>query len=315
METANASFGQGISVTAVQLVTAMSAIANGGRLLEPVLVKRVSTSTGEVVREGAMHVRREAAPAHVTKLVAEMLTAVTEDGGTGVEAAVPGFRVAGKTATAQKVDPTTGRYSPDKFTASFVGFVPADKPRLVIAVVLDEPMIGHYGGDLAGPVFRRVAESSLRYLGVTPSEGTKAFAVARAGDPADKILAAYHPVEAAARPQSAAPTAQVTGRFPCPDASRHGSARRRTSHAWSWPRSARGGERSHRPTGARSGYHRAEGKRRAAFVRAVFMNPGRRDLPTHPLRLADLVRELGSSAASLDGGRQPWRSAGSCTTT
>jgi cell division protein FtsI (penicillin-binding protein 3) len=98
-----------------------------------------------------------------------MLTAVTEDKGTAVEAAVPGFRVAGKTSTAQKVDPATGKYSSDMYTAVFVGFVPVEHPKLVVAVVLDEPTIGHYGGDLAGPVFRRVAEASLRYLGVTPS--------------------------------------------------------------------------------------------------------------------------------------------------
>jgi cell division protein FtsI (penicillin-binding protein 3) len=104
---------------------------------------------------------------------------------------VSGFRVAGKTATAQKVDPATGKYSQEKFTASFVGFVPAERPRVVVAVVLDEPMIGHYGGDLAGPVFRRVAEASLRYLGVTPNDNAKAMAVSRSDDPADKVLAAY----------------------------------------------------------------------------------------------------------------------------
>jgi cell division protein FtsI (penicillin-binding protein 3) len=130
-------------------------------------------------------------PATVAKTVAEMLTAVVEDGGTGVEAAMGGFRVAGKTATAQKVDPATGKYSEDKYTASFVGFVPADKPRLVIAVVLDEPMIGRYGGDLAGPVFRRVAEASLRYLGVPPaSSPPKIKTVTRSGDPADMTFAA-----------------------------------------------------------------------------------------------------------------------------
>ena len=123
-----------------------------------------------------------------------MLTAVTEDGGTAVEAAVPGFRVAGKTSTAQKVDPATGKYSTEKYTAVFVGFVPVEQPRLVVAVVLDEPMIGHYGGDLAGPVFRRVAEASLRYLGVTPSAGSaKLAAVKREGDPADATLAAMKP--------------------------------------------------------------------------------------------------------------------------
>jgi cell division protein FtsI (penicillin-binding protein 3) len=190
VETANASFGQGISVTTVQLAVAMSAIANGGKLMEPILVRKITDARGNVVKEWSSHMRREAVPQGVAKTVAEMLTAVVEDGGTGREAAMDGFRVAGKTATAQKVDPTTGKYSEDKYTASFVGFVPADKPRLVIAVVLDEPMIGHYGGDLAGPVFRRVAEASLRYLGVSPQGASpKLKTVTRSGDPADVILA------------------------------------------------------------------------------------------------------------------------------
>jgi cell division protein FtsI (penicillin-binding protein 3) len=191
VETANASFGQGISVSTVQLAVAMGAIANGGKLMEPILVKKISDTRGAVVKEWTPHVRRETVPASIAKTVAEMLTAVVEEGGTGVEAAMPGFRVAGKTATAQKVDPATGKYSEDKYTASFVGFVPAEKPRLVIAVVLDEPMIGRYGGDLAGPVFRRVAEASLRYLGVAPSHSApKIKAVTRNGDVADATLAA-----------------------------------------------------------------------------------------------------------------------------
>jgi cell division protein FtsI (penicillin-binding protein 3) len=191
VETANASFGQGISVTTVQLAVAMGAIANGGKLMEPILVKKISDARGVALKEWTPHVRREAVPAGVAKTVAEMLTAVVEEGGTGVEAAMTGFRVAGKTATAQKVDPATGKYSEDKYTASFVGFVPADKPRLVIAVVLDEPMIGRYGGDLAGPVFRRVAEASLRYLGVPPSHSApKIKTVTRNGDVADATLAA-----------------------------------------------------------------------------------------------------------------------------
>jgi cell division protein FtsI (penicillin-binding protein 3) len=177
VETANASFGQGISVTTVQLAMAFAALANGGKLMEPILVRKVVDVRGNIVRETAPRARREAVPAGVARLIADMLTAVTEPGGTGVEAAVPGFRVAGKTATAQKVDPQTGRYSEEKFTASFVGFLPAERPRLVVAVVLDEPTIGHYGGDLAGPVFRRVAEASLRYLGVVPPGAAKSVAV------------------------------------------------------------------------------------------------------------------------------------------
>ena len=196
VDTAEASFGQGISVTTLQLAMAMGAIANGGRLLEPVLVHKVSDGRGETVREGAPRVRREVIPAGIAHMVGEMLTAATEAGGTATEAAVPGFRVAGKTGTAQKVDPATGKYSMEHFTAVFMGFVPAERPRLVIAVVLDEPVIGHYGGDLSGPVFRRVAEASLRYLGVTPSGASaKLQAVSRSGDLADTTLAAMHASE------------------------------------------------------------------------------------------------------------------------
>jgi cell division protein FtsI (penicillin-binding protein 3) len=204
---------------------AMSAIANGGRLLEPVLVKRVSDGSGATVRESSTHVRREVVSPGVARTVAEMLTAVTEDGGTAVEAAVPGFRVAGKTSTAQKVDPATGKYSTEKYTAVFVGFVPVDHPRLVVAVVLDEPTIGRYGGDLAGPVFRRVAEASLRYLGVTATPGSaKITAVKREGDPADAMLASMRSLAAPAAPApSPAPAASATGVPPgsvrVPDAS------------------------------------------------------------------------------------------------
>lgn len=200
VETANAAFGQGISVTTIQLAMAFAAIANGGRLLEPVLVRKVTDGRGQVVREGAPRVRREVVPVGIAKMMGEMLTAVTEEGGTAVEAAVPGFRVAGKTSTAQKVDPTTGRYSMEKFTSSFVGFVPAERPRLVVAVVLDEPVIGHYGGDLAGPVFRRVAQQSLRYLGVAlPNKGhvAKIGSVRRSGDVADVTMATWKPPIAA----------------------------------------------------------------------------------------------------------------------
>ena len=136
--------------------------------MTPVLVRKVTDGQGNTVQEFPPTVRREAISPNVAQLVSEMLVAVTEGEGTGVEAAVPGFRTAGKTATAQKTDPATGKYTADRFTASFVGFVPAENPRVVIAVVLDEPMITHAGGSVAAPVFRRVAEMSLRYLGMIP---------------------------------------------------------------------------------------------------------------------------------------------------
>jgi cell division protein FtsI (penicillin-binding protein 3) len=195
VETAIASFGHGISVTTIQLAMALSAIANGGRLLEPLLIRRVTDGAGNVVREGVPHVRREVVSSNVARTMAEMMVAVTEGEGTGVEASIPGFRVAGKTATAQKADPATGRYTTDRFTSSFIGFVPAERPRIAIAVVLDEPAVAHAGAFVAAPAFRRIAEMSLRYLGVTP-RGTAPAALSAVGDkpdPAEKTYALLRP--------------------------------------------------------------------------------------------------------------------------
>ena len=189
----------------------MSAIANGGKVMEPILVRKVADAKGNVIKEWAPRVRREAIPAATAKMVSEMLTAVVEEGGTGVEAAMQGFRVAGKTATAQKVDPATGKYSEDHYTASFVGFVPAEKPRLVVAVVLDDPMIGHYGGDLAGPVFRRVAEASLRYLGVPPSNVKPAVKQVKAADADPPLVAAPTPPP---KPEPPAPPVPIGAPLP-----------------------------------------------------------------------------------------------------
>jgi cell division protein FtsI (penicillin-binding protein 3) len=217
VETANASFGQGISVTTVQLALAMGAIANGGKLMDPILVRKITDSRGTPVKEWTPHARRDVVPEAIAKTVTEMLTAVVEEGGTGTEAAMNGYRVAGKTATAQKVDPATGKYSDEKYTASFVGFVPAEKPRLVVAVVLDEPMIGHYGGDLAGPVFRRVAEATLRYLGVPPTHSiAKIKGVTRAGDPADVTASVMKAVQPAAAPAGASQPTEAKVSAPLP---------------------------------------------------------------------------------------------------
>lgn len=169
VEVASASFGQGISVTTVQMAMAMSAIANGGRLLEPLLVRKVTNGAGAVVREELPTVRREVVPPAAARMVTEMMAGVVEEGGTGREAYIPGYRVAGKTATAQKADPSTGKYDPDKFVSSFVGFVPAQKPRFVIVVVVDEPWVAHLGGQVAAPVFRRIAMRALSRYGVAPS--------------------------------------------------------------------------------------------------------------------------------------------------
>ena len=173
VETASASFGQGISITNLQLAMATAAIANGGELMEARLIRRVTTADGELVRDSSPRVRRRVVSERVAKQVAEMLIAVTEDGGTGGEAAIEGYRVAGKTATAQKTDPKNGRYSLDNYVASFAGFVPAHNPEVAIAVTLDEPRVDHAGGSVAAPVFRRVAEMVLRYRGVSPEGAEK----------------------------------------------------------------------------------------------------------------------------------------------
>lgn len=164
------SFGQGISVSNLQLATAVSALANGGNLMRPIVVRRVIGADGRLVAEYPPAVRRRVVSERTARLLASMLISVTEEGGTGTEAAVAGFDVAGKTGTAQKADPRGGGYAEDKWTASFVGFLPAEDPRLVISVTIDEPVVNHYGGIVAAPVFRRVAERSLRYLGVPPTK-------------------------------------------------------------------------------------------------------------------------------------------------
>jgi cell division protein FtsI (penicillin-binding protein 3) len=103
-----------------------------------------------------------------------MMEMTTEEGGTAINARVPGFRVAGKTGTAQKVDPVTGGYSADKRVASFVGFLPVEDPRLVVLVTIDEPQKGVYGGLTAAPVFSRIAAQAMQYLKVAPNQAVPA---------------------------------------------------------------------------------------------------------------------------------------------
>lgn len=167
VDAATVAFGQGMSITNVQLAAAMSAIANGGKLMKPLIVSSITDADGKVVEQIAPTVKRQVVPSSIARMVGDMLTAVTGPGGTGEAAALDGYLVAGKTGTAQKADPRGG-YAEGQWTSTFVGFVPAQRPRLVISVVIDEPVIEHYGGLVAGPVFRRIASEALRHLGVPP---------------------------------------------------------------------------------------------------------------------------------------------------
>ncbi len=176
------SFGQGVSVSALQLVAATGAIANGGVFMQPYIVARVTDAKGrEVSSPGPRAVRRVVSPGTATAVARMMATVVAA--GTGTKAALDEYRVSGKTGTAQKTD-LDGRYAKGKFVASFVGFVPSQKPELVILVVVDEPEKNHYGGTVAGPAFRQIAETTLDYLNIAPDRSSPKLVVSRESEAA-----------------------------------------------------------------------------------------------------------------------------------
>ncbi len=179
---ATQSFGQGLTATPLQVVIAMGAIANGGVLMRPLLVKRVlDPADGSVLDQARPTPVRRVVSATAAATVARWLIGVVEDpDGTGHRARSDGWRVAGKTGTAQKPDPVTGGYSADRHFSSFVGFAPAEAPRVVIGVFIDEPKGESYGGEVAAPPFREIAEYALRMLGVPP-QGPPAATAGPAG--------------------------------------------------------------------------------------------------------------------------------------
>jgi cell division protein FtsI (penicillin-binding protein 3) len=165
---ANLFFGQGMTATSIQLVMAMAAIANGGKLMRPYVVSEVRASEGGVVGHTTPQVVRRVLPEETARRTARILRGVVSEKGTAPLAAIPGFTAAGKTGTAQKVDPRTGSYSRSKYVALFVGFAPVEDPRLVCLVLLDEPKKSNFGGIVAAPVFKEVSGAALSHLGVKP---------------------------------------------------------------------------------------------------------------------------------------------------
>jgi cell division protein FtsI (penicillin-binding protein 3) len=165
---ATQAFGQGLSATAVQVAAAYGALANRGVLMRPYLVSRVTDPDGVVLLENQPTRVRQAVTERTARQVIQMLEGVVQKDGTAPGGALEAYRVAGKTGTAQKPDPVARGYS-DKRIASFAGVVPADEPRLVVYVVVDEPKTDVYGGLVAAPAFREVATAVLPYLGVPPS--------------------------------------------------------------------------------------------------------------------------------------------------
>jgi len=166
LSNASMSFGQEIGVTPLQLIRAAATVANGGVRVEPRIVDRVVDTRGNTAWHPARPQPVRVMSEKTAAVMNEILKAVVARG-TGQPAALSEHIVAGKTGTSQKAG--RGGYSLDKVVASFVGYVPADRPRLVILVVVDEPKGAQYGGQIAAPAFREIAESTLRYLGVPPS--------------------------------------------------------------------------------------------------------------------------------------------------
>jgi cell division protein FtsI (penicillin-binding protein 3) len=163
--------GQEIGVTPVQMVAAFGALANDGVRVSPHLVREVRSGDGTVVYRAEPEQRRVIS-AETAIALRGMLEGVTLNG-TAKKAQLDGYSAAGKTGTAQKIDPKTKTYSSTKFVGSFVGFAPVSNPQVVIIVVIDEPAGAYHGGDVAAPIFREVAEQVLPALGVEPDIETK----------------------------------------------------------------------------------------------------------------------------------------------
>ena len=162
--------GQGVAVTRLQMVMAMCAIANGGRLMQPMLVSRLVDRNGDVVAQYTPQVIRQVINPATDKWMVEALKTVVSPEGTAPDAALKDYVVAGKTGTAQKAGP--GGYMPGKYFASFIGFFPADNPQLCISVVMDDPKEGYYGGQVCGPIFREIAQRCASYLNIPPDENS-----------------------------------------------------------------------------------------------------------------------------------------------
>jgi cell division protein FtsI (penicillin-binding protein 3) len=178
VDTGAISFGYGVAVSALQMVTAASAIANDGVLMKPYFVQAITDQNHEPLKQLQPQKVRRVISIQTARTVRAIMKTVINEGGTGVNAALEGYTVCGKTGTARKLD-ENGIYSKSKYMASFIGFTPAEKPRLTIVVVIDEPQGAYYGGTVAAPVFRRIARETLHYLNIPPESGAKQFATSR----------------------------------------------------------------------------------------------------------------------------------------
>jgi cell division protein FtsI (penicillin-binding protein 3) len=169
LEAATIAFGQGMAVNLVQLAAAYRVLAADGEYRQPRLVETIRRGDGQEVRRPPQPSRAVVSVDAARRVTRMLEAAIMPSGGTGRLAAVDGFRVAGKTGTAQKADPQTRGYSRDKYVALFAGYLPAESPRAVIVVAVDEPKTNHYGGVVAAPVFAEIGAATMSRLGVLAS--------------------------------------------------------------------------------------------------------------------------------------------------
>ncbi|MGM0452149.1 MAG: peptidoglycan D,D-transpeptidase FtsI family protein [Thermodesulfobacteriota bacterium] len=177
---ATIAFGQGVSVSAVQLITALSAIANDGVLMKPRIVRAVKNPDGSTLKRFAPEVRRQATSPAIAEKVRIMMRSVTDADGTGPQAAPAGYSVCGKTGTAQIIN-SDGTYQNCDYNALFMGFAPARAPELAVLVVVKAPHGSHYGGVVAAPAFREIIRESFNYMDVSPVESPQT-ATEKGGD-------------------------------------------------------------------------------------------------------------------------------------
>jgi cell division protein FtsI (penicillin-binding protein 3) len=161
------SFGHGISVSAVQLITAVSAIANDGVLMKPYLVKAITDVKGQYIHRFKPRKIRRVISSNTAKEVAKIMETVITKNGTGILASLERYSVSGKTGTSQKIG-KEGTYAEDKYIASFVGFTPAENPEIAVLVVIDEPVEKYYGGVVAAPLFKKIAHKTLNHMNISP---------------------------------------------------------------------------------------------------------------------------------------------------
>jgi cell division protein FtsI (penicillin-binding protein 3) len=163
---ASASIGYGVAVTPLQILRAYSAVANGGVLPTPHIVSEIVSPRGDTIFRFQPSEQNRAISTRTAQTLKDILISVTQEGGTATQAVVDGNRVAGKTGTARLLDEETGEYSTEKYSSSFVGFAPADKPEIALVVLIYEPKGKYYGGQVAAPVFKDIVDKSLSYMKV-----------------------------------------------------------------------------------------------------------------------------------------------------